>query len=55
VRVKRARFAAAGLILLANGDQNGLWLGAPSGVYLVRNGALGKVTSIAASPSGGCF
>jgi hypothetical protein len=39
---------------IASGDQNGLWLGAPSGVYLYRNGALGKVTNIAATPSGGC-
>jgi hypothetical protein len=36
------------------GDTHGLWLGGADGVYLYQNGDLGKVSSILATPAGGC-
>jgi hypothetical protein len=36
------------------GDRNGLWIAGPDGIYLYRNGSLGKVSTVVSWPDAGC-
>lgn len=36
------------------GDGNGLWIAGPDGIYLYRNGSMGKVSTVVAWPDAGC-
>ena len=36
------------------GDANGLWIAGPDGIYLYKNGLMGKVSTVVAWPDAGC-
>lgn len=39
----------------AVGDAYGLWIGGTDGIYLYKNGSMGKVSNIVALPDTGCI